>query len=124
LEHDHVVAIGDRVELGARAVGRTSGDAGAAFIAGAGANTLQVPGNVPSGWLTAAPVSSVDVMNTSVEPAVSDGDIVHASCSFLPWIVHRRLERGTFTFPARVVDGAASVAIDVHELASVRRSCV
>jgi transposase len=32
-------------------------------------------------------------------------------------IVHKRLERGTFTFPARVVDGAASVAIDVHELA-------
>ena len=32
-------------------------------------------------------------------------------------IVHKRLERGTFAFPARVVDGAASVAIDVHELA-------
>lgn len=32
-------------------------------------------------------------------------------------IVHKRLERGTFTFPARVVEGAASVAIDVHELA-------
>ena len=32
-------------------------------------------------------------------------------------IVHKRLERGTFTFPARVVDGAKSVAIDVHELA-------
>jgi len=32
-------------------------------------------------------------------------------------IVHKRLERGTFTFPARVVDGAASIAIDVHELA-------
>ena len=32
------------MELGARAVGRTAGDAGAAFIAGAGANTLQVPG--------------------------------------------------------------------------------
>jgi transposase len=32
-------------------------------------------------------------------------------------IVHKRLERGTFTFPAQIVDGAASVAIDVHELA-------
>lgn len=32
-------------------------------------------------------------------------------------IVHKRLERGTFTFPARVVEGAASIAIDVHELA-------
>ena len=32
-------------------------------------------------------------------------------------IVHKRLERGTFTFPARVVEGAASVSIDVHELA-------
>ncbi|HET9992730.1 MAG TPA: IS66 family insertion sequence element accessory protein TnpB [Kofleriaceae bacterium] len=32
-------------------------------------------------------------------------------------IVHKRLERGTFTFPARVVAGVASVAIDVHELA-------
>lgn len=32
-------------------------------------------------------------------------------------IIHKRLERGTFTFPARVVDGAASVMIDVHELA-------
>jgi transposase len=32
-------------------------------------------------------------------------------------IVHKRLERGTFTFPKRVVDGATSVAIDVHELA-------
>jgi transposase len=32
-------------------------------------------------------------------------------------IVHKRLERGTFTFPARVVAGTASVAIDVHELA-------
>ncbi len=32
-------------------------------------------------------------------------------------IVHKRLERGTFAFPARVVEGAASVAIDVHELA-------
>jgi len=32
-------------------------------------------------------------------------------------IVHKRLERGTFTFPARVIDGATSVMIDVHELA-------
>ena len=32
-------------------------------------------------------------------------------------IVHKRLERGTFTFPVRVTDGAASIAIDVHELA-------
>jgi len=32
-------------------------------------------------------------------------------------IVHKRLERGTFTFPARVTGGAASVVIDVHELA-------
>ena len=32
-------------------------------------------------------------------------------------IIHKRLERGTFTFPARVVDGVASVMIDVHELA-------
>ena len=32
-------------------------------------------------------------------------------------IVHKRLEKGTFTFPSRVVEGVASVAIDVHELA-------
>jgi len=32
-------------------------------------------------------------------------------------IVHKRLERGTFTFPTRVAEGVASVAIDVHELA-------
>jgi transposase len=32
-------------------------------------------------------------------------------------IVHKRLERGTFTFPARIVDGATSIEIDVHELA-------
>jgi len=31
-------------------------------------------------------------------------------------IVHKRLERGQFTFPAHVVDGASSVAIDAHEL--------
>ncbi len=32
-------------------------------------------------------------------------------------IVHKRLERGTFTFPSRVAVDATSVAIDVHELA-------
>lgn len=32
-------------------------------------------------------------------------------------IVYKRLERGTFTFPSRVVADARSVAIDVHELA-------
>jgi transposase len=32
-------------------------------------------------------------------------------------IVHKRLERGTFTFPARVTGSATSVMIDVHELA-------
>jgi transposase len=32
-------------------------------------------------------------------------------------IVHKRLERGTFTFPARVTANAASIAIDAHELA-------
>ena len=32
-------------------------------------------------------------------------------------IVHKRLERGRFTFPARVMEGIASVEIDVHELA-------
>jgi transposase len=32
-------------------------------------------------------------------------------------IVHKRLERGTFTFPARVTGNATSVVIDVHELA-------
>jgi len=31
-------------------------------------------------------------------------------------IVHKRLERGRFTFPAHVADGAASVTIDAHEL--------
>lgn len=29
----------------------------------------------------------------------------------------KRLEKGTFAFPDRVVEGVASVAIDVHELA-------
>ena len=32
-------------------------------------------------------------------------------------IVHKRLERGTFTFPARVTASARCVAMDVHELA-------
>src|SRR5262249_14318570 len=32
-------------------------------------------------------------------------------------IVHKRLERGRFTFPARVVAGATSVEIEAHELA-------
>ena len=32
-------------------------------------------------------------------------------------IVHKRLERGTFTFPSRVTGEATSIAIDVHELA-------
>ncbi len=31
-------------------------------------------------------------------------------------IVHKRLERGTFTFPAQVAEGATSVEVDVHEL--------
>jgi transposase len=32
-------------------------------------------------------------------------------------IVHKRLEAGTFTFPSKITEGMASVAIDVHELA-------
>jgi transposase len=32
-------------------------------------------------------------------------------------IVHKRLERGRFTFPSRVTAEAARVEIDVHELA-------
>jgi transposase len=32
-------------------------------------------------------------------------------------IVHKRLERGTFTFPSRVTADATSIVIDVHELA-------
>ena len=32
-------------------------------------------------------------------------------------IVHKRLERGTFTFPAKVTASATCIAIDVHELA-------
>jgi transposase len=32
-------------------------------------------------------------------------------------IVHKRLERGRFTFPERVTEGATCVTIDAHELA-------
>lgn len=32
-------------------------------------------------------------------------------------IVHKRLERGRFTFPERVTEGAARLEIDAHELA-------
>lgn len=32
-------------------------------------------------------------------------------------IVHKRLERGTFTFPRQVRPGVTSVELDVHELA-------
>ena len=32
-------------------------------------------------------------------------------------ITHKRLERGTFTFPARVTASATSVVIEAHELA-------
>jgi transposase len=31
-------------------------------------------------------------------------------------IVHKRLERGTFTFPARVTANASSIELDAHEL--------
>lgn len=31
-------------------------------------------------------------------------------------IVHKKLERGTFTFPARVTANATAVEVDVHEL--------
>ena len=34
-------------------------------------------------------------------------------------IVHKRLERGRFTFPARVTPEAARVEIDAHELSSL-----
>ena len=36
-------------------------------------------------------------------------------------IVHKRLERGTFSFPARVASEATSVAIDAHELDNAAR---
>lgn len=32
-------------------------------------------------------------------------------------IVHKRLERGTFAFAARMTEGATSVELDAHELA-------
>jgi transposase len=32
-------------------------------------------------------------------------------------IVHKRLERGRFTFPSAVTSGAASIEVDAHELA-------
>lgn len=32
-------------------------------------------------------------------------------------IVHKRLECGTFTFPSKITEGVASVALDAHELA-------
>ena len=32
-------------------------------------------------------------------------------------IVHKRLERGRFTFPSRMSDGATRIEIDAHELA-------
>ena len=32
-------------------------------------------------------------------------------------IVHKRLERGTFTFPARVTANASCIELDAHELA-------
>jgi len=34
-------------------------------------------------------------------------------------IVHKRLERGRFTFPAQVVAGATRVEIDAHELSAL-----
>jgi transposase len=34
-------------------------------------------------------------------------------------IVHKRLERGRFTFPEQVVEGAAKVEIDAHELSAL-----
>jgi transposase len=39
-------------------------------------------------------------------------------------IVHKRLERGQFTFPARVTAAAASVQIDAHELAMLLEGLV
>jgi transposase len=46
----------------------------------------------------------------------------HNQVKLLVWtrggytIVHKRLERGTFSFPARVTSEATSVPIDAHEL--------
>jgi transposase len=39
-------------------------------------------------------------------------------------IVHKRLERGQFTFPERVTASAASVEIDAHELAMLLEGLV
>lgn len=39
-------------------------------------------------------------------------------------IVHKRLERGRFTFPAAVTSDAASVQIDAHELAMLLEGLV
>ncbi len=39
-------------------------------------------------------------------------------------IVHKRLERGRFTFPERVSAGVASVEIDAHELAMLLEGLV
>ena len=39
-------------------------------------------------------------------------------------IVHKRLERGRFTFPARVVPEATSVEIDAHELSMLLEGLV
>ena len=39
-------------------------------------------------------------------------------------IVHKRLERGRFTFPARVTANAARVEIDAHELAMLLEGLV
>ncbi len=35
-------------------------------------------------------------------------------------IVHKRLERGTFSFPMRIVAGAASIELDAHEVDAAR----
>lgn len=39
-------------------------------------------------------------------------------------IVHKRLERGQFTFPERVVRGVARVEVDAHELAMLLEGLV
>jgi transposase len=39
-------------------------------------------------------------------------------------IVHKRLERGRFTFPAQVAPGATRVEIDAHELAMLLEGLV
>ena len=37
-------------------------------------------------------------------------------------IVHKRLEKGRFSFPSQLSDGAPSVELDVHELSMCTRS--